>query len=726
MALLRLRRPKPTTESAPPAAPRSASGRGHVDGYIVYDEVNARLTGEEGLKVFDEMFRTDADCRRAVMMIVVALCSGTWTVKPYGDEEDETTDEDEKVARFVRWALFDKMQPGLIAHVWEGLRVVLRSGFTPFEGVYGVAEWEGRPVLVLEALDLRLPRTIHRWRQNGHRLVELEQFTSERGTVALPMRDVLYYRLGAEGDNWEGESLLRPAYKHWKYKAAIELVQAIGIEKTAIGVPTGYPPRDASPEALEEFEDFLRTVRANEASYFMAAGPRADHDKTQSGTQGWFWEFVTANSTEGGKRDIEAALNYHTGKIDAVILAEFMRLGQQGEGARATADVQQNPFLALCEGFVDLLVADPINTQLVPRLVGLNFSTDRMPKLTCSLIDSTTLAELGAYVAQLAEKGAIRVEPGLESYLRQRADLPEADEEAIAEREEKAFARAQEMTAAAKPAPGEKPAPGAPMKPGVKPAGPPKKLDAPITLARADRPLRADERMMSLDRIEDAIDGAQSRLEEAAGEPARALAVALTRKQKASTADLQTAIERAAERLFLTGRATVVEELERQRRGDLGWMLDASGPDEIPADEQKILAARAKAAAEAVRAATVAAVASTSLQRGATDASVQAAAEQAAIGALRSQAQVHASSILNAGRVTQADEQADEIMGSRYTSILDGRRCSACARADDDVLRPLDDPVRLARIPPNPDCEGGGRCRCMESFQLIDEQAGDA
>ncbi len=95
------------------------------------------------------------------------------------------------------------------------------------------------------------------------------------------------------------------------------------------------------------------------------------------------------------------------------------------------------------------------------------------------------------------------------------------------------------------------------------------------------------------------------------------------------------------------------------------------------------------------------------------------------MGGLRAQGQLHASSLVNEGRTVQADAQSEEIAGSRYTSILDGRRCAGCARADDDVLRPLDDPVRLARIPPNPDCAGGGRCRCMEAFQYRDEVAGD-
>lgn len=225
---------------------------------------------------------------------------------------------------------------------------------------------------------------------------------------------------------------------------------------------------------------------------------------------------------------------------------------------------------------------------------------------------------------------------------------------------------------------------------------------------------------MSLDRIEQSIEDAQARFEQAAGDATRALAVGMARGIKsANSSELEQAVASVLQGLFATGRATVVEELQRQRMGDLGYLLAAGdGPSDIPPGEQRTLRDRARAIVEAVRASIVATVAGVRLQRGADAAMVQQGAEAAAMAALRGQAQVHASSALNAGRTVQADAQSDEILGSRYTSILDGRRCPSCAAADDDVLRPLDDPVRLAHIPPNPGCQGGGRCRCMEAFQL--------
>lgn len=59
--------------------------------------------------------------------------------------------------------------------------------------------------------------------------------------------------------------------------------------------------------------------------------------------------------------------------------------------------------------------------------------------------------------------------------------------------------------------------------------------------------------------------------------------------------------------------------------------------------------------------------------------------------------------------------RAGQIRGARYTALSDA--CPACAAADDDVLRPLDDP-RLAV--PNPACESV-ECRCMLFYEMADE-----
>jgi hypothetical protein len=233
---------------------------------------------------------------------------------------------------------------------------------------------------------------------------------------------------------------------------------------------------------------------------------------------------------------------------------------------------------------------------------------------------------------------------------------------------------------------------------------------------------------MSLDRIEASIEGARARFQSAAGDQV----IALARELSASAQDGRVApadpppelvdvLTAELARLYQTGRETVREELAAQSTAH--YSLDATHRDDPNPSALDRLRARALSAADAIRSAIVAALSRAALHKGSGPADLQLAAERAAGGALKAAAQDHAAAALNAGRIDQAEVDSNMIAGTYYTSILDGNRCRDCASADDDVLRKLDDPVRLAHLPPNRDCLGGARCRCMEAYRFAGEDA---
>lgn len=716
------------TSKQPATRPRGDSGRGHIDGYLQLEELNSDLTGERGLAVFDKMYRTDPDVRKNLWMIVNLLVGATWTVQPYGGDDAEEIDR--KAADFVTWALFENMRPGWKGHLAQALPVGLRSGFAPFEHLWQTTQWDGREVIAPKMLDLRLPRTIDRWHQEEGELTAIGQQLMS-GSVTLPADDLLYYRFGAEGDNWEGTSLLRPAYKPWLLKDKIERLDAIKQERQAVGVPVCYPPRQVNPAQREAMEEILVNLRSGEQAFVMMPGPRADTmDAEVAQEHGWTLEILGHKQTESS--DTKPSLDYHSDKIAAALLAEFMRLGQGSApgGSRATADVQQNPFMQAAEALSSEVEA-VVNDGLVARMVALNFEVEAPPRLVMSLVDSTSLNDLAEYVSTLVEKSVLQPDDELEDFLRDRADLPPADSEARGERAE-AVKQALQNPPAPSPVKGddptnEPPEPSGdpqPKEPAMKPEIDTDDVPEPEP-PRWGRELRDWERFMSLEEIDTAITGARERFQEAAGEEARALAsefavAAMAGKvQPKASKDLGEKIDAELQRLYRTGRATVADELDRQRGGSAIGLTH-----EADADALRRLKNRARLAAESITARVWQAVSRSVLGRGGDLSAAQAAGEIEAAAAIRAEAQLHASAALNAGRSDQADLQRDEIDGSRYTSILDKNRCSSCATADDDVLRQLNDPVRLARKPPNPQCHGGGRCRCMEAFQLNDESQG--
>lgn len=712
----RLRSNPPNTSGKPKAPPGQApSGRGHSHGFIRPDEFNANLTGAAGQRVFDRMWRSDGTVRKTWSMAIAPIVAATWKVNPYGG--DDATDDDRKAAEFQEWMLNEHMWPKLPGHVSQALRV-LRAGFVPFEQVWESAEWEGRTVLAVKGLGLRWPRTIFKWEQDGDELTRILQYPMTGTPIWHEIRDLVYYRLGDEGDNWEGESPLRPAYKHWKMKEQLEIVDAIGHERFAVGTPVGWSGVSPSPEQEAALEDFLANLRSNEAGYAMFPGPRQGNVTDGTGIE---VDILTPSTGGTSGRDLLGSLKHHKDEMAASMLEEFMRLGQGGTGARALGDTQQEPFMDLVSAIAQSVIADPLNTQLVRRAHALNFGNERFPVLAPSLLDETSLTELAQFVGDLVTSGAITADPEMEAFLRTRARLPPIDP-LVAEQKAKQREAATEA-AVNPPDPAVKPGAPAP-KPGDKPAA--KKMQ----LARAQRDLRPWEELMHLDRVEGAIDGARDRMTQGAGPHAHALAVELAaqaargktpRASAQQRADLQDAIHSQLRGLYATGRMTVRDELDAQRPVPHGF------PYTLAKGDGDNLAARAAHAAKQVLQRITAALGRLTLEpRTVGHATFQAAAESAATAGLRAEAQLHAAAALNAGRGDEADAQADQIAGSRYTSILDGNRCDPCARADDDVLRPLTDPVRLARKPPNHDCQGGGRCRCIEFMQLTDEGPANA
>jgi hypothetical protein len=729
-------------DGEPPRKPRGGSGRAHFGGFLEIEEENFELRFPHGLRMFDRMYRTDPDVRKVVRMVINPLVGGTWSVEPFGGDEAE--EKDIEVAEQTRWALFEHMTPDLLGHLAEALPVLVRSGFAPFEEAWEHVYHDGRDLIVPKKLHLRLPRSIQRFEEDDEgELVELIQQLPLGGNVPLPMRDLVYYRIGAEGDNWEGSSMLRPAYKPWFLKDKLERIDVMKNERLAMGVPVCYPPDGASVEQLKEMEEILGGIRAAEQGFIIAPGPHAQDLKELAASKGWRIEILGIGSGEATV-DVRPSLEYQTDKVNAGFIADFMRLGQgQGAaGARATADSQENPFLAACEALAGE-VETPLQ-QLIDRFVSLNFDVERSPRLKMSLVDSTSLNELAEFVGKLIEKEAMHPDDELEDFLRKRGDLPPADAEARDARKQQAeeARELQKKAAEAPPKPVPEPGSGADPRPKPRPAPPAAvpepKPDPPKPAKAADhdpaeriegedrREARWWEDLMSLDEIETAIDNARSRFESAAGPEARRIAGEMTDAALAGKVvtpkadeDLQKAIYAELARLYRTGRSTVVDELNAQRPS----AGDPAASDE-ESEARKRLMARAKLAAQSIGSRIWQKISHQVLMRPGDRAAAQKAGEAEAAAGLRAEAQLHAASALNEGRQDQASIQSEEIAGARYTSILDRTRCEQCALADDDVLRKLADPVRLEHKPPNQDCYGGGRCRCMEFYELKDEAPG--
>lgn len=800
------RQPKPTPKADP--KPRGGSGRGHTDGFLELEELNDELRHPQSHAVFDRMYRTDADTRQVVQLSINPILGGTWDVEPYGGQE--ATEEDIEVAAAVKWALFDYMRPNLIGHLAQFLPVLFRSGFVPGEKVWATAVGpNGKTFLVPKTVSLMLPRSVWRWHSSGVELDAIEQFLPAGssasvftetsggylggggtgvGSVTIPRKDLVYYRVGAEGDNWEGVSLLRPAYKHWYLKDKIERIDAIAQEHEAMGIPVVYPPPGATSAQLDAIEEILANMRSNEQAYVLMPGMKAGAGAAD-GT-GWLLEILGFGKDGGGGsgRDAMPTLNYHTNKIAAAFISEFMRLGHGESGARATAQVQADPFQMSIEALVTVIEQELQDSLVIP-FCAYNFADlKNPPRLRMSLVDQTSLSQLADFVLKLTQVGALLPDQELEEFLRARADMPAPNPESVRKRgedeemirrmivggnilptpaDEIAAEQAEKMAALA-PAPG---APGAvPKKPSNnadpygsnakvgkhkngKPAGSPlKRSGSPkgpgAGGARTPRgpgkelseaPVRPSlhetsrwwELSVDLDALELAMDEMPARMLSACQDEVMYLAGEMCAdgtplghplsgerrdQTRARLLDaLTAAYDEGAEHVLGEFRAQGFEPgeklLDRGARDRGGALLD-----------------RATLAAERIELSMREAMLGQDLAHGDV-ARAKERAEQAGIKALQRVGYDHGVSAFLHGRHDFGMTLAGEAGGAvkvRYSAVLDRGTCPECEASDDGVARELDDPVRLRRQPPNPDCHslasGQNRCRCIEVFEFDDGQ----
>jgi hypothetical protein len=412
-----------------------ASGTVNVDGMLVQDEYSADLTGKSALKVYDRMRRSDASVREALQHIFAPIKNANWEVEPASDEL-----EDLEVAEFVKRSYFEWASQPFSEYLNQAL-LYLVFGHQVFEQVEQIVDAEleitpkdGDPItlpsrqfLTLSRFAQRLPSTIYKWNVEDGDLVSIVQQVFKNGNyenVEIPAEQLIVYVNEREGDDFNGLSLLRTAYKAWVMKELTEKVAAVAIERHGVGINTAYIPSQYRDDdsMLDRIEEMLRDIRSGEFNYLVFPGPKST---AGAAGDGFFFEI---NSPTGGIPDFTPLLEYHRGEIKGNMLARFAELGHGSTGARAVGSVQSEIWYDALHA-VARHISD-VNRIAIKRLVDANYpNVVRYPELCAYDIESRNIAEFAAAQAQLTTSGAIIADLPYREFVRKSVDAPPEAEE---------------------------------------------------------------------------------------------------------------------------------------------------------------------------------------------------------------------------------------------------------------------------------------------------------
>lgn len=380
----------PISRTDPPLKNYGATGTSFLGGIIQSDEYNPEFGWRDAVIKYEQMSRNEAQIMAIKQQYEMPILAAKWSIEPASDDP-----VDKEIASFVQSCLFDDMcytsSDGTeVYQSWnETLRQILMFkwyGFMLLEKCFriddGWVKWSRWLPL--------LPRTVWRWHVGpDNELEAIEQWAYKQWTYQfneIPRGKLIHFANRMEGQNYQGVSVLRSAFKNWWYKQQFEKIAAIEIERNSIIPPVIQMGPNPSADEVNAALRLAQNIRANEQ-----LGVVIGHDM----------HFEYPRMTERGAAQILPLIEYHDNMIARNILGQFINLGSHEVGSYALAQQQVTNFLNTLQGDCQY-VCDIINHQAIRQLVDYNFDGVAVyPKLTVSRLvsqDITTLSTALQYL----------------------------------------------------------------------------------------------------------------------------------------------------------------------------------------------------------------------------------------------------------------------------------------------------------------------------------------
>lgn len=412
--------PKPSLVEKGYATTASNSG---FWGYSTDDpELAAELRWPYSNRIFDAMERQDPQVASVMLAPRLLMLATTWRLDGTGCRDEVTehvakdlglpiagsgTDDVPVTRRRDRFSWYEHLN--WATRVW-------RYGHMPFEQVYSLDEATG--LVHLRKLGPRWPRSIVAF--NVARDGGLESITQaspgQSGGVTIPMSQLVMYCNEREGGAWQGQSVIRPAYKDWMLKDRKLRSQQGSIDRNSMGVPVA-----TAPENVTDIDPYTA----------IAKGFRAG-DNSGAGLP--FGAKIELLGVTGTLLDPLPAIRYHDEAIAKTVLLHFLNLGQAtGTGSYALGATFKD-FFTLGMQARGQQIADVASMHIVEDLVDLNWGPDEpAPKITFQAIGSQQEATAAA-INLLVMAGVLTPDQGLEAFMRSTMGIPAQSGDANAPR----------------------------------------------------------------------------------------------------------------------------------------------------------------------------------------------------------------------------------------------------------------------------------------------------
>ena len=395
-----------------------APGTSMYGGYSSAD-YNSEFNGKSAIDKYEEMRKTDATVNATINAIKLPILQAEYFVMPVDANDPKSVEQ----AEFVRKNL-DGIDGGFRNWLNEATNYKV-FGFYYFEKVYRIKDGK----VFLWKLAPRLPSAHAKWEMESDRktpgitqLLPTPPQGSENESTSreIPMSKLVLLTNNREGDNFEGVSILRSAYKHWYIKDLLYKIDGIKHERGA-GILMIRTPDGNSEEDIAKAEELGTRFKVNENAFIVVPGSKES---------GWEVDLMTKGIADQTTALLES-VKHHDRAISANILAQFIDLGSSGAGSYALSKDQTDFFTLSLQSSADY-IAECLTKQLIEELVIMNFGEqEEYPRFVFGQIGSIDYKEMSEALEKLVATGLVKVDGKMVEWTHKTYGLPEVKAEDI-------------------------------------------------------------------------------------------------------------------------------------------------------------------------------------------------------------------------------------------------------------------------------------------------------
>ena len=365
-------------------------------------ETNAALRGNLGVLKYDKMRRQDPTVKSILSVIMSPLKGAQWTIRSQAKEEDEKSAEIANLCYAYFWERADV----LFNEFLSATLTMLPFGFALFEKVWTTVEINGK---LLQVLDLQFrPQVTIADIDVQNRVVSQK---TPNGLVDISFDDLMFIVYDKEGNDYWGNSILRPCYHAYEMKKEQYEYWSIAGARQATGFLWARIPSNVSKDS-EEYNDLVKGGRdiADNRSQILITPESYSIDYKTPSVNADFYKTTIQNL------DID---------IRNAALANFIGLGSVGTGSYSVGEVQYKLFMQ-AEAAIANQIEQIFTSEVLRPMTIVNFGEQEFyPELVCQDLDRDSVTQKLQLAQQFMALGIIKPTEKDEADLRYKLGLGE-------------------------------------------------------------------------------------------------------------------------------------------------------------------------------------------------------------------------------------------------------------------------------------------------------------